>query len=63
MGIKMEIALGVIIIVLLIAIIVLQFMGKRTSDLSRSTALLRSHADEQRDSVAKQISEGATEQF
>ncbi len=63
MGIKMEIALGVIIIVLLIAIIVLQFMGKRTSDLSRITALLRSQADEQRDIVARQISDGATEQF
>ena len=63
MGIKMEIALGVIIIVLLIAVIVLQLMGKRTSDLSRITALLRSQADEQRDIVARQISDGATEQF
>ena len=59
----MEIALGVIIIVLLIAVIVLQLMGKRTSDLSRITALLRSQADEQRDIVARQISDGATEQF
>lgn len=63
MGIKMEITLGVIIIVLLIAVIVLQLMGKRTSDLSRITALLRSQADEQRDIVARQISDGATEQF
>lgn len=53
----------IIIIILLIAVIVLQLIGRRTSDISRIVSLLHKQAEEQRDSVARQISDGTTEQF
>jgi DNA recombination protein RmuC len=46
-----------------LAVIVLQIIGKKKSDIGEITALLKRTADDQRDSVAKQISAGATEQF
>jgi DNA recombination protein RmuC len=41
----------------------LQIIWRKKSDIGEITALLKRAADEQQDSVAKQISAGATEQF
>jgi DNA recombination protein RmuC len=59
----MEIALGAVTVALLLVAIVLQTTGKKNSDLGEIAALLKHVAEEQRNSVAKQISAGATEQF
>ena len=55
--------LGIANLVMLIAVIVLMIVGRKKSDLGEITALLKRTTDEQRDSVARQISSGATEQF
>lgn len=55
--------LGIIIIVLLLAVIVLLLSGRRKTDTREITELLKHMAQEQRDSVQKQISNGTTEQF
>ncbi|MDR0821250.1 MAG: DNA recombination protein RmuC [Oscillospiraceae bacterium] len=60
---NIEIIIGVVIIALLLVIIVLQIIWRKKSDIGEITALLKRAADEQQDSVAKQISAGATEQF
>ena len=44
-------------------IVIILLIGKKKSDIGEITILLKRIADEQRDSVAKQISSGATEQF
>jgi DNA recombination protein RmuC len=59
----MDIILGVIIIVLLIFIIVLLFTGSKKQNSDEVAALLKRGFEEQRDSVAKQIASGTTEQF
>jgi DNA recombination protein RmuC len=60
---ELTVILGIIIIALLLAGIALQIIGRKKSDIGEITTLLKRTADEQRDSVAKQISAGATEQF
>lgn len=55
--------LGVVTIVLLLAVIVLQIIGRKKSDISEITSLLKRTAEEQRSGVQKQIANGATEQF
>jgi DNA recombination protein RmuC len=55
--------IGIICVVLLLVVIALQIVGRKKSDIGEITALLKRTADEQRDSVSKQISSGATEQF
>ena len=57
------IILSIVIIILLAVVIILQLTGRKKSPLGEVSDLLRRSADEQRDSVAKQISGGATEQF
>ena len=57
------IVIGIINVVLLLAVVVLQVKGQQKSDLGEITTLLRHTAEEQRDSVQKQISNGTTEQF
>lgn len=54
---------GIITIVLLLLVIILQMMGHKKSDTDEIMSLLRRTAEEQRDVVQKQISNGATEQF
>jgi DNA recombination protein RmuC len=44
-------------------LLILQFSGKKKSDIGEITVLLKRTADEQRDGVARQIASGATEQF
>ena len=56
-------AMGIVIVALLIVIIVLQISSRKKSDLGEITSILKQTADEQRDSVSKQISTDATEQF
>lgn len=58
-----QLALTIVSILLLVAVIVLLLAGRKTSDLGEITALLKRTTDEQRDSVARQIASGATEQF
>lgn len=58
-----QLILTIICVVFLAVIAILLLIGKKKSDLGEITALLRRTAEEQRDSVAKQISSGATEQF
>lgn len=55
--------LGVIIIVLLLAVLVLLLSGRRKTDREEIKELLKNTAQEQRDSVQKQIANGTTEQF
>ncbi|MDR1765931.1 MAG: DNA recombination protein RmuC [Lachnospiraceae bacterium] len=55
--------IGAAIIVLLVVVVILQIVGMRKAGLDEVTELLRRSADEQRDSVARQLSQGATEQF
>jgi len=59
-----QLILFIIAIVLLVTVIFLQLTGlRRKSDLGDIISLLRRAAEEQRDSTARQISAGATEQF
>ncbi|MDR0405397.1 MAG: DNA recombination protein RmuC, partial [Clostridiales bacterium] len=54
---------GIVIIALLAAILVLSLTGRKNFDPAALAALLKQTAEEQRDSVQKQIASGATEQF
>ena len=58
-----QIIISIAIIVLLFVIIILQITGRKKSDIGEITYILKRTADEQRDSVSKQIAAGATEQF
>ncbi|MCM1145727.1 MAG: DNA recombination protein RmuC [Blautia sp.] len=55
--------LGIIIVILLLIVLILQVTGRRKSDIGEVVTLLKHTADEQRDSVQKQIASGTTEQF
>lgn len=55
--------LGIVTIVMLLAVMVLQIIGRKKSDIGEITSLLKRTAEEQRNSVQKQIASGATEQF
>lgn len=55
--------LGIVIIVMLLGIMILQIMGRRKTDISEISSLLKRTAEEQRNDVQKQIASGATEQF
>lgn len=55
--------LSVVTIVMLLAVIVLQIIGRKKSDIGEIISLLKRTAEEQRNSVQKQIASGATEQF
>ena len=55
--------LCIVIIVLLLLVIFLLLFGKRKSEIAEIISLLKRHKDEQRDNLAKQIGDGATEQF
>ncbi|MCM1123425.1 MAG: DNA recombination protein RmuC [Eubacterium sp.] len=55
--------LGIIVIFLLLVNIILQITGRRGSDIGKIVTLLKRSAEEQRDSVQKQIASGTTEQF
>ena len=63
----MEIVLGIITVILLVAVIVLLALSLRAkekrSELGQVEELLRRNAKDLSDSVAKQIADGATEQF
>jgi DNA recombination protein RmuC len=54
---------GVIIIALLLIIVLRLFAGGKKSDMAEISALLGKNSEAQRDSVAKQLSDAATEQF
>ncbi|MEL7608822.1 MAG: DNA recombination protein RmuC [Bacillota bacterium] len=54
---------NMVLIVLMVVVIVLLLISRRKSDISEIVALLKRNYEEQRDSVAKQISDSATEQF
>ena len=55
--------LCIVIIALLVVVIALLLAGRKGSGAGEIVALLRRNNDEQRDNVAKQLSDGATEQF
>jgi len=55
--------LDITIIVLLLVVIALQIVFRGKSSADETAALLKRAAEEQRDSVQKQIAAGATEQF
>ncbi|MDR2088628.1 MAG: DNA recombination protein RmuC [Clostridiales Family XIII bacterium] len=59
----MQPVLTIVAIVLLLAVIVLQIVGRKKSGTGEIASLLRCAADEQRESVSRQIASGATEQF
>ena len=58
-----QIILNIAIIVLLVVVVVVLVVGRKKSDMEAVVALLKRNSEEQRDSVARQISSGATEQF
>ena len=60
---SVQLVLTIISIVLLAALIVIVLLKQKKSDISEIIALLKRTTDEQRDSVSKQIANGATEQF
>ena len=55
--------LAIVTVILLIVIMLHLLTGKKKTDISDVIAFLKSHSDEQRDSIAKQLNDGATEQF
>lgn len=55
--------IGIINIVLLFIVIILQLIGRKKSDIGEIITILKLTAEEQRESVQKQIAGGATEQF
>ncbi len=55
--------LDIVIIILLFAVIILQIIGRKKSDIGKITSLLKLTAEEQRNNVQKQIANGTTEQF
>lgn len=55
--------LGIITVMMLFVILLLQLSGRRKSDVSEITSLLKQNAEEQRSDVQKQIANGTTEQF
>jgi len=59
----LQLVLNIVAVLLLVAIGVLLIVGRRQSDLGPITALLKHTAEEQRETVQRQISSGATEQF
>ena len=58
-----QLIFNIAIIALLILIVALMLSGGKKSDTEAIAALLKRSGEEQRDSVAKQLSDGATEQF
>jgi DNA recombination protein RmuC len=61
MDIDVHLAVGVATLALVAAAIAMQAIGR--ADKGAIAGLLRRHAEEQRDAVAKQVADGATEQF
>lgn len=59
----MQMIFDIVMVALLLLIILLLFILRNKSNTEAITALLKRSYDEQRDSVTKQISESATEQF
>ncbi|MCI8306963.1 MAG: DNA recombination protein RmuC [Lachnospiraceae bacterium] len=55
--------IGIVNIVLLFIVVILQAAGRRKSGIGEIITLLKRTTEEQRDSVQKQIANGATEQF
>lgn len=55
--------LGIVTVVLLFIVIFLQVTGRRTSGMGEIKTLLKRTAEEQRNSVQRQIADGTTEQF
>ena len=55
--------IGIINIILLFIVIILQLIGRRKSNIGEIITIMKHTAEEQRDSVQKQIAGGATEQF
>ena len=58
-----ELVLGIITVVLLVIVAVLLVLGRSKSGINKITDLLKKSKDEQRDVIARQIGDGATEQF
>jgi DNA recombination protein RmuC len=58
-----EIIFNIAIILLLLIVILTLIVGKKKSDIIEIVDLLKQNGQEQRDSAAKQIADGATEQF
>ena len=58
-----QMVLSLVIAALLVVVIILQLTGRRKTDLSEMVDLLQKNSEAQRDAVARQLSEGATEQF
>jgi len=58
-----KLVFDIVIVALLILVSVLLLIGRNRSNLEALVSLLAKNSEEQRDSVARQISAGATEQF
>jgi DNA recombination protein RmuC len=58
-----QMIINIVNVILMMVVIILLLAGKRKSDIREMVTLLKRNNDELRDSVARQISDGATEQF
>jgi len=58
-----QLILGIISVILLVLIAVLLLVNRKKSDIGEIVALLKKSGEEQRDAIARQLSEGATDQF
>jgi len=58
-----DLVFHIVIVALLVIIAVLLIVGKKKSEISERSALLKKFSDEQRDSIANQFLHGVTEQF
>lgn len=54
---------NIVLAVLMVLVIILLIIGKSKSDVGEIVTMLKRNSDEQRESVAKQIMDGTTEQF
>ena len=60
---EVQMIFNIIIIILLVAALALQLIGRKGSDLGRIESLMKQYAKDQRDEVQNQLSHGTTEQF
>ncbi len=60
---EIQMILSIVIIILLIIIMMLLLINRSKSDMNEVKMMLKKSSEEQRESVAKQISAGTTEQF
>jgi DNA recombination protein RmuC len=60
---QIQLIISVVSVALLLLTIILVLVGRKKSDIGEIVTLLKKSGEEQREAIAKQLSDGATEQF